>query len=48
MTAAENSDDTRTSRAGLLPEEKHGGSDIAEAQAAEILQESEERTEQAT
>ncbi len=45
MTSAENPDDTRASRAGLLPEEKQGGSDIAEAQAAEILRESEERTE---
>ena len=48
MTSAENPDDTRASRAGLLPEERHGGSEIAEAQAAEILQESQERTEQAT
>ncbi|MEO9222090.1 MAG: hypothetical protein ABI251_10015 [Mycobacteriaceae bacterium] len=48
MTSAESPDDTRATRAGLLPEERHGGSDVAEAQAAEILQESHERTEQAT
>lgn len=49
MTGAESERDPERhhveTRADLLPEEKAAGSDDAEAQAAAILAESEERTE---
>jgi hypothetical protein len=45
MTSSENTGE-RTTRADLLPEERVAGSDDPQAQAEEILAESDERTEQ--
>ncbi len=45
MTSADNNDEARATRADLLPEENVAGSDNPDAQAAEILKESAERTE---
>jgi hypothetical protein len=43
---SENTDEARiASRAELLPEERAVGSDVPDQQAAEILQESDDRTE---
>ncbi len=44
MTSAENPDESRATRADLLPEENVAGSDNPDAQAEEILKESAERT----
>ncbi len=44
MTSAEHPDDNRATRSDLLPEENVAGSDNPDAQAAEILKESAERT----